>query len=903
MTLVDTSLRVPVSWGAGARRSRSAPWRMASRLARREVRRRPGRTLLVVVLVALPVLAMTAGAVIARTTRPTADQSFTATAGPVADLALQRNPGDLPDERLAELLPEGSRWARYQVATGNALTDGPTPRTAYTDVLDLDLGDPVAGGVLDLVSGRAPGDGEVAVTADVASALDVERGDTLTLARPAGSWEVVGIVRWPGDHRRSGILAPSFDWGRVVPGDIREELLVDVPGRPGPAESDALLVLLQGGTARSSAGDDLGDVPAEGLAWGWVAGVLGLVAVGIVITAAFATSARRQLVTVGQLSAQGAPPHLVRWTLALQGSWNGLFGSILGVVVAIAGLWLGFPLLETVAGRDLDGLVVRPLDVLVVMATGIAAATIAALLPARTAARIPTLTALSGRRPVGAVPRRLVPIGLALFGGGLFLLALAAGGSVGEVTPGNSNLLAAAAVLGGLGVMFGACCASPLAVTVAAGLGARLPASWRLAARSMGRLRTRSAGVVTAIAVTGAIALALSTVTVTEVGSRDQLEGAAAFHGLPALPADAVLLSAQAWRDDGSPVAPAEVVVSPTVSAAVRDLFPDAEVHPVRRAVAATAPDEVDPPPIPTDAVLVGELVVADPGVLDAIGLSDRDEAALRSTGALVVDTSLFSLAVPVDDPSPAETAVPEGPVDVAVDGAPEIEAAVRRDLPATRGGDTTPVLVTEERARRAGLQVVEAGELVRIGRPIGELDQGALEDLSAGSNATSSFLAAGEAVEDPASSPVRLDTFVSWDWIDTDPDLGPAEVQALIVLVALALTLVVVAVGLGLSAVESRDDRDVLIAVGAKPVTLRRMAGVRAVLLTATGTVLAVPVGLLPAVVVLQAASDAPLRLPWLAVGTLVLVVPAMAGVAAWATSAVIQRVRPPHASSLAVD
>ena len=44
---------------------------------------------------------------------------------------------------------------------------------------------------------------------------------------------------------------------------------------------------------------------------------------------------------------------------------------------------------------------------------------------------------------------------------------------------------------------------------------------------------------------------------------------------------------------------------------------------------------------------------------------------------------------------------------------------------------------------------------------------------------------------------------------------------------VALALTLVVVGVGLGLSAVESRDDRDVLIAVGAKPVTLRRMAGV----------------------------------------------------------------------------
>ncbi len=110
----EASLRVPIGWDAGARRSRSAPWRMASRLARREVRRRPGRTLLVVVLVALPVMAMTAGVVIARTTQPTADEQFTATAGSVADLSLARNPGDLPDERLAELLPEGSRWTRYR---------------------------------------------------------------------------------------------------------------------------------------------------------------------------------------------------------------------------------------------------------------------------------------------------------------------------------------------------------------------------------------------------------------------------------------------------------------------------------------------------------------------------------------------------------------------------------------------------------------------------------------------------------------------------------------------------------------------------------------------------------------------------------------------------------------------
>ena len=39
-------------------------WRLASRLARREVRRRPGRTLLVVVLIAVPVFGMTVGSVL-----------------------------------------------------------------------------------------------------------------------------------------------------------------------------------------------------------------------------------------------------------------------------------------------------------------------------------------------------------------------------------------------------------------------------------------------------------------------------------------------------------------------------------------------------------------------------------------------------------------------------------------------------------------------------------------------------------------------------------------------------------------------------------------------------------------------------------------------------------------------
>ena len=58
----------------------------------------------------------------------------------------------------------------------------------------------------------------------------------------------------------------------------------------------------------------------------------------------------------------------------------------------------------------------RARDLIAIGVTGIVAATIAAFVPARSAARVPVLSALAGRRPLGALPRWIVPIGVALFG-------------------------------------------------------------------------------------------------------------------------------------------------------------------------------------------------------------------------------------------------------------------------------------------------------------------------------------------------------------------------------------------------------------------------------------------------------------------------------------------------------
>jgi ABC-type antimicrobial peptide transport system permease subunit len=131
-------------------------------------------------------------------------------------------------------------------------------------------------------------------------------------------------------------------------------------------------------------------------------------------------------------------------------------------------------------------------------------------------------------------------------------------------------------------------------------------------------------------------------------------------------------------------------------------------------------------------------------------------------------------------------------------------------------------------------------------------------------------------------------------------PSVG--SIHAVIVGAALLLVLAVVAVGLALAATESRDERDVLVAVGARPRTLRTMAGAKAVVMTLAGVAVAVPGGLVPAFAISRAAGTR-FAIPWLVLGGLVFVVPLVAGVTASGVSGLAQRLRPVRMSTLAVD
>jgi putative ABC transport system permease protein len=104
---------------------------------------------------------------------------------------------------------------------------------------------------------------------------------------------------------------------------------------------------------------------------------------------------------------------------------------------------------------------------------------------------------------------------------------------------------------------------------------------------------------------------------------------------------------------------------------------------------------------------------------------------------------------------------------------------------------------------------------------------------------------------------------------------------------VALLFALGVVAIGLALAAAESADERNLLIALGAPPRTLRRTNGAQALLLTLLGALVAVPIALGPLAVLCRlGGDDLPFVVPWRTIALVVVAVPlAAAGLSAVAT------------------
>jgi putative ABC transport system permease protein len=896
MTAILDAARPAAGAAPAPRRSgRASTWRFSLRLARREVRRRPGRTLLVMLLVALPVCGMTMITVLVRTNNDSGAESFarefgradlvadtglpTGTFFPIKGGHITIGPGAVARAvgRGSQTLPTATFPPGTRVVKTHDFLSGFTGLVSSTGVArlahatDLDLNDPIAHGIVLLRSGRYPTRaGEALLSPSLARAFNVHIGDTLHLQDPAWTEKVVGIGALATNWNDGLIAVRGNELSNTGGQGIGRLELVDLPGHPTDAQlraySNNFQTRLDGVSGRAT----------TKVNWILVAGIIALAIVGIVISGAFAVGARRQLVTLGQLSSNGADEHLLRRTLSLQGLLSGAIGSVVGFTVGVVALLTLQHRFADLMHHDPGPLVWSARDAIAILITGIVTATVAAFIPARSAARVPVLAALAGRRPLGRIPKSLVPTGIALFAGGVFVLALVAAASVNNNGNGggNGSALAASAVFAGVLVLSGACCASSAVVAALAGVARRARGAMRVAVRSVVRSRARSAAVVMALAAMNAGAIAIATGIDSHTGANAET---------PSMPKDTLILSSA-----GDFSGPLRQFLPPSASelAALHKILPDA-TYTVRRAVVGSAQDAGGPrdfgekagnapggsnlyvPPIAT---------VTDPEVLRMLGMSARDKAALERYGVMSVS--------PVFDNNNhlAQTA------QVELGSPPQvITAAVAHD-PMRAIGDADGFYITEAKAHALGLPIENAGVIVRNPTPFTDSQKASLlvqQSLFLNNAATQS-------------------AYIAWEGA-SNSGVSPAIAREIILGIVLFLTLCVLAMSLALSAAETRDERDILVSLGAKPATMRSVAAWKSGALAACGALLAIPTGFIPVWVVFHAVArvneHAHVAFPWSTVGQLLIVAPIIAGLVAYVGSAVAQAVKPTKMSTFALD
>ena len=192
------------------------------RIARREVRRHPRRSALIVALIALPVAVVACGLAAQATAVPSDAELHRQELGradlvvgdPDPSPARQRQGTDVPgpanpaavEQALREVMPGGSevvasRRTRLDVSSGD--------RAVSAVVIATDAPRPVNDGRFRVDQGRLPArSGETALAPGAARDLGVAMGDVVTLHPHGARLEVVGFARATG---------ALFDWTVVVP--------------------------------------------------------------------------------------------------------------------------------------------------------------------------------------------------------------------------------------------------------------------------------------------------------------------------------------------------------------------------------------------------------------------------------------------------------------------------------------------------------------------------------------------------------------------------------------------------------------------------------------------------------------------------------------------------------------
>lgn len=765
------------------------------RVARRAFLRDRWRAILIVVLIGLPVMGITAAALVLETAMPTRAERATQRMG-LADLRVTPiGPYGRPE--LTTILPQGSSMEPIWQAGDRTILGGVLQGVS---AWDLDP-DGLAAGMVTLVDGMLPAaPDEAAISVALAARAGVAIGGSLDLEE-GGTVRVVGIVEDPRSLSRLLVLGDAAlatardripEWLVALPSGIAEEAVAeDIRGTVDPAFADSGQPMFEP-TTRA----DASEASDAFTAFIVLLGTLALVESALVSAAAFAVGIRRRQRELGLLGAAGATPRQLAGSVVAE-------GLVAGVVAVVLGIGVGLLVAVLVATRldDLMGARTGSLEldagVLVLAAlVGMVAALVASLVPAWGASRLPTLVALSGRRPPTTPARRLLVVGLVLIVLAFVTTALAPFlGRAGDTLA--LGMLVVGAVTGVLG--FGAC--SPWLLERLEGVAGHLPLSPRVALRDTARARTRNGPIVTAVLASVAATVALAAVIASSQARSESL-------WRPEVASDSLMIRGSQPETAGAAVARelGAIGYGPDRSAETPDgdgyyelVMPLAHPRPeddmVDHGVWFTVGDEpyliARHAEAGLDAFRTGTTVV----------FSSNEDAVTGSAGTLSrVDYDEFG--------RPTRTDLGEVPVVII----PDVGSSPIGYMPATV-------------AASLGLELDPAQQqfLVRLDHDVTHAD---VDRASAVARAA-----------DP-------NAYLSSPLPPPDPTLG---FRLLLLAAAILAALTVTGIAVALGETEARPDQRTLLALGAARGMRRRITASRALVVAVLAGVLAVPAGLLP--------------------------------------------------------
>lgn len=513
-------------------------WRPALRMAWRDTLRARGRSVLVLVMIALPVLAVTTADIIIMTQDVSgaegierrigaadAEVSFIGSnvrqaADPNEALTWQpRQVNPSAEDKVAAIrhvLGDDVHLVEHREGDARIRTDH---GTAHLQAHEVDLREAVTEGLFTLERGRVPENTEEAVVTDdladrgpgLNEDLEVVGGPTLLVVGIVedGSYvdalSAVSLVGGLGIEA-GGEFGGGPTWlvdagGAVAWTDVlalnREGAMVTsaVVLRDPPPASELDPDAIESGVTSSD--DQMLQV---------VALIVVMILIEVVLLAgpSFAVGARRQQRNLALIAVSGGTPRQMRRVILASGVVLGCLAAAVGLALGVLAAWLLMPVAQGFAGERFGPFDVRWTHLLGIAAFGLVSALLAALVPAYLAARQDVVAVLGGRRGDPRRPSLRLPLlGLLMLGTGIFLAYRAAR----RVTDGEFGI-AVSAVPTVLGMVL----LIPLVLVVLSWTARWLPLPGRFALRDAVRHRTRTVPAVAAVAATvaGVVALGIA---------------------------------------------------------------------------------------------------------------------------------------------------------------------------------------------------------------------------------------------------------------------------------------------------------------------------------------------------------------------------------------------------------